>query len=62
MKVKSISKIKTENEARQIAIDWQIWASKKDLSYSEISQWQNYFKKIADKFNLKDEFVENGII
>ena len=54
--------IKTKEEARQIAIDWQYKQSKQAMSYHELLQWQNYFEILAKKFNLTDEFKENGII
>lgn len=54
--------IKTKEEARQYAIDWQSWQSKRSLSYKEMLDWQIYFKKLAKKFNLVKEFKENGII
>jgi len=54
--------IKTKNEARQIAIDWQNWQNKKSLSYTEIIDWQEYFISLAKKFDLTEEFEENCII
>jgi hypothetical protein len=54
--------IKTEEEARQYAIDWQNWASEQNLSYDELAEWQGIFTELAEKFNLVDEFKENGII
>ena len=42
MKIKEVTAVKTEGEARQIAIDWQIWASKKSLSYLELCLWNNF--------------------
>jgi len=60
--MKAISEVKTQAEAKQIAIDWQNWQSKQSLTYLEISQWQNYFETLADKFELQDEFKENAII
>jgi len=62
MKAVAINSIKTVEEARSLAIDWQQWASETPLSYYQLSVWQNYFEKLADKFNLTDEFKENGII
>lgn len=59
---KAIKDIKTKAEARQIAIDWQEWQSKQCLSYGEMFEWQHYFILIANKFNLTEEFKENGII
>lgn len=54
--------IKTAEEAKQFAIDWQSWASDRALSYRELSDWQVYFEDLADKFGLVGEFKENGII
>jgi hypothetical protein len=62
MKIKAIATIKTKEEARQIAIDWQSWQSKRSISYGELSQWQGYFLTLAGKFGLKKEFKENGIV
>jgi len=54
--------IKTQEEARQYAIDWEIWASERSLSYGELLDWGIIFEKLGNKFNLTDEFRENGII
>jgi hypothetical protein len=54
--------ISTQEEARQYAIDWQNWASNQNLYYSELAEWQVYFSNLADKFDLRGEFEENGII
>lgn len=53
---------KTKEEARSLAIDYQNWASKRDLSYMELSRWQNDFLKIGKRWGLLKEFKENGII
>lgn len=54
---------KTEEEARQLAIDWQNWQSDKSLSMGIIAEWGAFFKEMANRFpDLKDEFVENAII
>ncbi len=62
MNINYIPDIKTQAEARQYAIDWQIWASEQQLSYSELAEWQDIFNELATKFDLVDEFEENGII
>ncbi len=62
MNRKAIKSIKTKEEARQIAINWQSWQSKIDISYLEIQQWQEYFYELGKKFNLVKEFKENCII
>lgn len=62
MKIKPITKIKTKQEAQNIAIEWQTWQSEQTLSYLELSQWQEYFETLGDKFELIEEFRENGVI
>lgn len=54
--------IKTKEQARNKAIEYQNWASNQSLSYGEIAEWNAYFEKLAIKFNLMEEFVENGIV
>jgi len=62
MKISDIKLIKTKEEARQKAIDWQFWQSNKRLSYLELTKWQIYFYELGQYFNLIEEFKENGII
>ena len=62
MKLQDITEIETEGEARQIAIDYQNWASEENLSYGELTDYAHYFSTLAKKFNLTEEFKENGII
>lgn len=57
-----INTITTPQQARQLAIDWQNWQSEQALSYGELADYQAYFTKLAELFNLTDEFKENGII
>jgi hypothetical protein len=52
----------TQGEARQQAIDWQVWQATQSLSYGELAGWARYFYAVAQKFDLIDEFRENGII
>jgi hypothetical protein len=54
--------IKSQEEARNFAIDWQQWQAEQSLSYGEIWKWQQAFIKLAEKFDLMEEFKENGII
>jgi hypothetical protein len=60
----TIQEIKTAEEARQFAIEWQKWVSDdQSLSYGELAGWQGYFLEMVEKFpELKEEFEENGII
>jgi hypothetical protein len=57
-----ITKITTEEDARQAAIDWQIWAADQSLSYGELAEWADHFRQLGEQFNLTEEFSENGII
>ena len=54
--------IKTKEEARQFAVDYQKGISEKNLSYKEILHFQNKLTILAERFNLTEEFRENGII
>lgn len=54
--------ITTEDEARQYAIDWQNWSSEQSLSYRELFEWGAILTGLAEKFDLVEEFTENGII
>lgn len=54
--------VSTADGARELAIDWQNWASEQSLSYGELADWQGLFIELGKKFNLTDEFEENGII
>lgn len=60
--LKAIPQIKTKAAARDMAITWQQYASEQDLSYSELAEYQGYFETLAKKFDLTEEFKENGII
>jgi hypothetical protein len=62
MKQKPVEQIKSESEARQLAVDWQDWQSKQSMSQGEASDWASYFEVLAKKFGLEEEFKENGII
>lgn len=52
----------TEDEARQLAIDWQNWQGEQSLSYDELLEWEDFFRKLGRDFDLTDEFEENGIL
>lgn len=54
--------VSTEDEAMQVAVDWQVLAAERDYSYQELAEWQRYFTKQAERYNLTEEFKENGII
>lgn len=62
MKIPDVGSIKTAGEARDMAIEWQDWQSEQSLSWGELASWQAFFRTLARKFDLRDEFEENGII
>lgn len=62
MTIPELSTIKTKEEARQLAIDWQAWQSEQSLSYGELSEWEDFFRKLGRDFYLTAEFSENGVI
>lgn len=59
---KTIDQITTAEQARQYAIDWQRWQSEQAMSYADLAEWQQLFEELAEKFDLVEEFKENGII
>lgn len=72
MKTKEFDKYRylaTQEDARQYAIEWQQWVSEqneigeeKTLYTTDLVEWTERFTAIAEKFDLVEEFKENGII
>lgn len=69
MKIPKISTITTADQARDLAIEWQQWAGEQNqigdepaLFMSDLADWSDFFSKLGKKFNLTEEFSENGII
>ncbi len=62
MKIEELKQIDNAAAAQQAAIDWQVWAGEQSLSYGELADWAGAFEELAEKYNLTDEFRENGII
>lgn len=56
------TKIETQDQAREFAIDWQTWQAEQSLSYGEMAEWAAFFEELAERFDLTEEFKENGII
>lgn len=54
--------IYTKEQAIEYAKDFQRYAGDYDLSYSELAEWGAIFEELATRFDLKEEFKENGII
>lgn len=49
-------------ELRDRAIVWQQQADKKNYSYFELMDWEQYWKKQAKRYGLIKVFKEDGII
>lgn len=63
MKIKRvIAPNTTREDVREFARKWQYWVEGQDLSYGELAEWSAFFEEIGKKFDLTDEFKENGII
>lgn len=55
--------VKTKEEARQQAIDFQYaFSDTKGITYSDLAFYGEHFTKTGKKFGLIREFKENGII
>ena len=52
----------TAEEAQAYAIEWQSWMSEQNLSIGELVEWGAIFVELATRFDLTEEYKENGII
>jgi hypothetical protein len=59
---KQYESIHTQDDARQFAIDWQVWQAEQSLSWGELAEWGEIFERLANEYDLVDEFKENGLI
>lgn len=57
-----VKNIKTREQARDFAIEWQHTTMQESMTLAEVCDWHNTFEELAAKFDLTDEFKENGII
>jgi len=55
-------KVVDKASARNMGIEWQLWASEQNLSYQELLEWQEYLTKLGKRYGLLKEFRENAII
>ena len=62
MKLPELSEVTTKEQARQIAIDWQHEQRNRAMSWQDVLDQGAYFEKLAERFDLTEEFKENGII
>lgn len=54
--------VETQEQARDLAIEWQNWFGERSMSWGEVAEWSSAFETLGEKFDLTDEFRENGII
>lgn len=57
-----MSRANTREEARAQAIEWQTDFNNHNYTWSELSYFCEYFEKLGERFELLEEFHENGII
>lgn len=50
-----------KGNARNEAIDWQIWAAENPMSWGELFEWQQHFENLGKRYGLLKEFRENGV-
>jgi len=62
MDITKVQNASSADPARQYAIDWQNWQADQSMTWVEIAEWQAVFIDLAGRFDLHDEFIENGII
>jgi hypothetical protein len=56
------SDVKDAAQATDIAQQWQNWQAEQSMSWGEVAAWADWFRELAKRFDLTDEFKENGII
>lgn len=57
-----LKNIKTKGEAEDFAVEWSHWVSGQALGYGDVQKWEEYFSELTTRFDLEEEFKENGII
>lgn len=57
-----LERITTADQAREVGIDYQTYAAEASLSYGELVYYTNMLEDLAKRFDLLDEFRENGVI
>jgi hypothetical protein len=58
----TMENIKTRDKAIEYALNWQIKQARESVSYSELAEKQTELTTLAEKFDLVEEFKENGLI
>lgn len=58
----AVEHIKNKGMAQNMAIEYQSWVADQSLCYGELMRWLNWLETVANRFNLVEEFRENGVI
>lgn len=56
------NRITTQCDAIEFAQNWQSWSSEQSLSYGELAHYQGFIAELGEKYELTEEFKENGLI
>lgn len=64
MDIEQVKQAKTQDEARQFAVEWSEiefgeWGN---IDWRALAEWSAVFTELGEKFDLTEEFRENGII
>ena len=51
-----------KNIIRDFAIEWQLFFSECNYSYSQLAEYNDFFETYGSRYGLLEEFRENGII
>jgi len=62
MEIPAIETVQNKEQAHDLAVEWQHWQSEQSLSWAEVAEWCDFFEALGKKFDLTEEFHENGII
>jgi hypothetical protein len=61
MIIPPIESVETKEQAHDLAVEWQHWQSEQSMSWGESADWSAFFEQLGEKFDLTEEFKENGI-
>lgn len=59
---KRMEKVNTPEQAEELAVEWQTSFNSKSKYWSEVFEEAELLAGLAAKFNLTEEFEENGIL
>lgn len=62
MQIEKVKLASTPEEARDFAIAWQLDFENQNYDTMDLCNWASVFEELGKRFDLTDEFKENGII